>query len=172
MKFLTTILLTLSLMMPSAMAAELLAGIKFGDSRDQVSAKLDQSNQVTSTLPKAMISRVGLNGAYQTTQSLKGLKFSLYFGWENDKLTQITYRSTSAPPASIKQAWNYSINLLSAIHRKASNAGDYPKLNELKDKGILYSHEWKSGAGYIYLGVGKISGKYNINITFSSIKLS
>ena len=165
-------LLTLSLSLPLSIAGDLIAGINFGDSREQVKTKLLGSNLVASDLPKSMFSRIGLNGAFQTTESLKGLKFSLYFSWSDDQLTEITYRSTTAPPASIKAAWSHSINLLSAIHRKAKNAGDYPQVNQLQDKKILYSHEWKNGAGFLYLGVGKITGEYNLTITFSKIKLS
>ncbi len=171
-KFIFTLLVVLAQIMPITRAGDIVAGLEFGDSRSQVTKKLSKSRDVTSTIPPAMISRVGLNGAFKTKKSLKGLQFSLYFGWEDDSLTSVTYRSTPTSGAALKQAWTYSVNLLSAIHGKTDNAGDFPKPATIKNGGIFYSHEWKTADGYLYLGIAKKEGKKHLAITFSHTQLT
>ncbi|MFT5904885.1 MAG: hypothetical protein ACI9E1_000473 [Cryomorphaceae bacterium] len=158
-------------------AGDLIANINYGESRDTVASKLSKSKVVKSSMPSNMFARIGLNGSFSTTRDLAGLKFTLYFDWtESSGLKEITYRSDALVSYSydqnLKQKWQYAINLLSAIHGRASNAGAYPKKNDVKPDSIQFSHEWKTDNGYVYLGVGQQAKKYSLNITFSKVSLS
>ena len=158
-------------------AGDLIAGINYGDTRDTVMKKLSDCKLVKSTMPKTMFARLGMNGAYKTTNELSGLKFALYFDWTDSRgLRQMNYRSDGLPShdydKNLRYIWEKTINLLSSMHGKPKNAGEYPKKSELKPNTILFSHEWKTGTGYIYLGVGQDTSKYSLNITFSKVSLS
>ena len=123
-----------------------------------------------------MFARIGLNGSFATTTDLEGLKFTLYFDWtESSGLKEMTYRSDALSSSSydhqLKQKWKYAYNLISAIHGRASNVGEYPKKNEIGSGKIQFSTEWKTNDGYIYLGVGQEANKYSLNITFSKVSL-
>lgn len=171
-----TIILTLCISTISY-ASELIAGVNYGESRDAVTSKLLKCKLVKTTVPANMFARLGLNGSFVTTKELEGLKFTLYFDWtDSSGLKEITYRSEAMANHSydqqLKQKWSYAINLLSAIHGRAKNAGDYPKKNELSSGSIQFSHEWQTSTGYVYLGTGQLESSYSLNITFSQFSLS
>ncbi len=158
-------------------ASDLIANLSYGESRTEVAKKLNASKLVSGNIDASLIARIGLNGTFTTTKKLKGLKFSLYFDWrKSGGLREITYRSETLPHHNynhrLKQTWEYAINLLSAIHGKARNAGEYPAQADVKPDNIQFSHEWRTGNGFVYLGVGQENNKYSINITFSKILLS
>lgn len=176
MSLLQTIILTLCIS-TATHASELLAGISYGESRDAVTSKLLKCKTVKTTVAPTMMARLGLNGSFVTTKELNGLKYTLYFDWtESSGLKEITYRSEAMAGHSydtqLKQKWEYAINLLSAIHGRAKNAGDYPKKSELSSGGIQFSHEWQTSTGFLYLGTGQLESSYSLNITFSQFSLS
>ncbi len=176
MQLLKMIILTLCLSSVSH-AGDLIANINYGESRDTVTSKLSKSKAVKSSMPANMFARLGINGSFTTTKDLAGLKFTLYFDWtKSNGLKEITYRSDALVSYSydqkLKQKWQHAINLISAIHGKASNAGVYPKKSDVILDSIQFSHEWKTDDGYIYLGVGQQAKKYSLNITFSKDSLS
>ncbi len=176
MQLLKTIILTLCLSSVSY-AGDLIANINYGESREIVTKKLSNCKIVKSSIPSTMFARIGLNGSFTTTRDLAGLKFTLYFDWTESKgLKELTYRSDALVSYSydqkLKQKWEHAINLLSAIHGRASNAGTYPKKSEVKPDTIQFSHEWKTKSGYVYLGVGQQAKKYSLNITFTKFSLS
>lgn len=173
MKYWLTIL-TSALLISNTTADGLIGGVQFGDSESTVIDKLKQSPLVKTELDKSLFGRVGLNGSFETANTLRGMKFKLFFDWNytaNDKkLTQITYRSVSLPLSSynsrLKEAWTHAQNLLTTMYGKPSNAGEYPSLGKLPDGGIMYSHAWKTNDGYVYLGIGKQNAKLNLSIGF------
>lgn len=179
MKFFSTLLasLTISLSLISVTTAgDLIANINYGETRDIIANKLSKSNLVTSGVDSSLLARTGLNGSFKTTRDLAGLKFSLYFDWtDSSGLKEMTYRSDSIPASQydqkVKKSWKHAINVISAIYGRASNAGDYPKKAEVTPGQIQFSHEWKTNRGYIYLGVGKETNDYSLNITFSRFSL-
>jgi len=175
MQLLKAIILTLCLSSVSY-AGDLIANINYGETREIVTKKLSSSKLVKASIPASMIGRIGLNGLFTTTRDLAGLKFTLYFDWtESSGLKEVTYRSDALVSYNydqrLKQIWKHAINLLSAIHGRASNAGAYPDKSEVKQDKIQFSHEWKTNSGYIYLGVGQAAKKYSLNITFSKVSL-
>ncbi len=175
--FFSLTILSLSSIATIANAGDLLANINYGETRDIVTNKLTKSKAVKATVPESMIARVGLNGSFSTTRELAGLKFALYFDWNDSSgLKEITYRSDALPNSSydqrLKSTWDYAINLISAIYGKASNAGEYPKRSEITKGSIQFSHEWKTRNGYIYLGIGQETKDYSLNITFSKVSLN
>jgi len=170
------LILSLSLLTSFTNADELIANLNYGDTRKIVTKKLNASPAFKAKISSGLFGRVGLNGAFTTTNELANLKFKLYFDWNNSEgLKDVTFRSTPMPIASyskkVQNSWAYAINLLSSIHGTATNAGEYPKKNTLQAGGIQYSHEWKTTNGYVYLGTGQESKGYNLVITFSSVAL-
>jgi hypothetical protein len=176
MLLLKAIILTLCLSSVSH-AGDLIANINYGETREGVTKKLSSCKDLKTSTPTTMFARIGLNGTFTTTKDLSGLKFTLYFDWsESNELKSITYRSDAIVSygydQKLKQKWQYAINFISAIHGRASNAGEYPKKSDVLDDKIQFSHEWKTNEGYVYLGVGQQAKKYSLNITFSKFLLS
>jgi hypothetical protein len=176
MQLLKTIILMLCLSSVTY-AGDLIGNINYGESREIVTNKLSNCKAVKSSMPSNMFARIGLNGSFTTTQDLAGLKFTLYFNWtDSGALEEVTFRSDALASYSydqrLKQKWQYAINLLSAIHGRAINAGEYPKKSEVTSDSIQFSHEWKTDSGYVYLGVGQQTKKYSLNITFSKFSLN
>jgi len=171
MHFFITIAFTIFLT-ASLQAGDLPANINYGDSRDEVMEKLMKSSAFTSSVSPSLFTRLGLNGSFESTKDINGLKFKLYFDWiRNEGLTEINYRSSDLPESeysnSLMKHWRYTINLLSAIHGRAAKAGPYPKKSDVTEGKIIYSHEWRTDEGFIYLGVGMINGKYCTSISFT-----
>lgn len=160
-------------------AGDLIGGIQYGDSEEAVIQKLKKSGLAKAEIDKSMLARTGINGAYETTNTLKGMPFKLYFDWDRvgtkKNLNQITFRSSPIPEGEydlkLKSAWSYAKNLLNIMYGKPANSGRYPSLNKVSDGGLMYSHVWKNEEGFVYLGIGKEDEKLNLSITFRKDKL-
>jgi len=161
-------------------AGDLISGIQYGETQEAVTIKLANSNLVSAELDESLFGRVGLNGSYETVNTLHGMKFKLYFDWQDNgpirQLTQMTFRSRpislTGYTSTLEPAWSYAQNMISARFGKPSNAGDFPKASSLEDGGIMYSHEWKTNEGFVYLGIGKEAGKLNLSISFHKNQLT
>lgn len=178
MSFFATILSILVLSLSAlTSSADLIANLSYGDSRETVTSKLKNSPLVKANIADNLFGRVGLNGSFTTTGNLAGMKYALYFDWsESGELQLVTFRSIALPSAAydqrLKTSWKEAINLLSSMHGTTSNAGEYPKKAEIKPGNMLYSHEWKTNNGYIYLGTGQETKGYNLVITFTEDALA
>lgn len=163
----------------SATAGDVYAGLRFGDTEKEVIAKLELSKLTHSDVPKTLFARVGLNGSFKVVPKLKNLSFALYFDWAKGaekKLTSIILRSNKLPASDydtkLKNAYDYTVNLLSSTYGRPSNSGSFPTKEKVGgDEQVHFSHEWKTDEGFVYLGVGQQAGEFVLTINFTKDSL-
>lgn len=143
--------------------------LNFGDTREEVSEKLSKSEFLTTDVERTFQGRTGLNGIYTTNKKLGGLKFSLYFSWEREKLEEITLRSENRTAeeynTDLEMAWGEVQELMTQLYGNATTKVAYPKLAELeaREEGILGTHLWEPNPKQkVLLGPAIERGKYFI----------
>ena len=151
--------------------------LKFGDSRKEVVEKLSNSSNVVSSVPPAMISRVGLNGIFKTKQTIGGLHCYLYFDWDNNaKLKEVTLRtkgkSLDAYGGTLRNNWSELIKLLTILHGDALQGAPYPNSADLQDGLILGSHLWRTEDEHsVLLGTGQDSNLYSVVVRITNERI-
>ncbi len=169
-KFALISLLTFSPL--TSQAGDIIGNLEYGDTEDTVISKLQKSSLVSSNLDKSMFARVGVNGSFETTNTLSNMKFKLFFDWDlsgsDKKLTEVILRSApqdiTISNKAIKSAWKDATNLLTAMHGKPLASGEQPDFSNIPDGGIMYASYWKTDDGYVYLGAGMEANKLNLTI--------
>ncbi|MGJ8697297.1 MAG: hypothetical protein ACSHYF_13350 [Verrucomicrobiaceae bacterium] len=150
------------------------ANLEFGDSRPEVLEKLKNSPAVDGEAAESMLTRTGLNGIYRTKQTIGGLHCHLYFDWTSSGLLrEVTLRSKtlegSSYGSSLKSNWRELSSLLTKLHGKAVQDGDYPSTDDLQDGLILCSHLWHTDEGHsVLLGTGQEGQKYSVVVRITS----
>lgn len=148
--------------------------LEFGDSRDTVLKKLNESPNIDGSVAEVMLARVGLNGVYRTKQTIGGLHCHLYFDWtSNNRLSEVTLRTKPLPRENyggkIKSNWSELIELLTILHGKPVQNAPYPDSDELQDGLILSSHLWYSDKGHsILLGTGQEGANFSAVVRITS----
>ena len=148
--------------------------LEFGDARKEVVEKLSESPNVISSVPTAMIARVGLNGTFKTKQTIGGLHCYLYFDWDNNaKLKEVTLRtkgnSLNAYSGSLRSNWTELINLLTILHGDSVQGAPYPNSADLQDGLILGSHLWRTEEGHsVLLGTGQDGNLYSVVVRITN----
>lgn len=151
--------------------------IEFGDVHKEVIEKLTTSQIVESTIPPAMIARVGLNGTFRTKQTIGGLHCHLYFDWDdNMKLKEVTLRTKAKPisfySGKLQTNWSELINLLTILHGDAVQGAPYPSSNDLQDGLILGSHLWRTEDGHsVLLGTSQEGAEYSVIVRITSDRI-
>ena len=157
--------------------ADLIAGIKFGDTQEQVEKKLQNSSLADAKINKSLFGKTGLNGAFKTTTKMGGLQYAIYYNWDdNNKLEHLNFHSQYFPKTDfqgkLKSSWSHLTNLLSSINGKATNANDFPSKGDIAMDAMYFTHEWKTETGYIYMGPGLEVDGYTLVITFTKEPLT
>lgn len=151
--------------------------LEFGDTHKDVIKKLGESQMVDSTIPEAMLARVGLNGSFRTKQTIGGLHCHLYFDWDgNGKLKEVTLRTKGKPLTSysgqLKMNWSEMINLLTILHGDSVQGAPYPSSSDLQDGLILGSHLWHTEDGHsVLLGTGQEGANYSVVVRITSERI-
>lgn len=151
--------------------------LEFGDSRKEVVGKLSASPNVISSVPAAMIARVGLNGTFKTTQTIGGLHCYLYFDWDdNAKLKEVTLRtkgrSLDAYSGTLRNNWTELIKLLTILHGDAVQGAPYPNSADLQDGLILGSHLWRTEDEHsVLLGTGQDGNLYSVVVRITNERI-
>jgi len=151
--------------------------LEFGDSNKEVTQKLAESQIVESSVPAAMLARVGLNGTFKTKQSIGGLHCHLYFDWDgNGKLKEVTLRTKTLPLTSYRgqlySNWTEMINLLTILHGDSVQGAPYPNSNDLQDGLILGSHLWHTEDGHsVLLGTGQEGTAYSVVVRITADRI-
>ncbi len=134
--------------------------LEFGDDRNTVTKKLQQSKLVEQTINTSLISRTGLNGIFKCKTPLAGLSYHLFFDWnENGGLREITLRSEdinkSTYSSTLYKAWNEAGQLFSRVYgAPAQNAG-FPDRHDVSQHGMMMSHIWhRDDDQSVLLGAG------------------
>ena len=145
----------------------------FGDDRETVLKKLNESKIVATTVASAHIGRTGLNNIFHTREKIGGLACSLSFDWgSNGELIEITLQSENKKldeyTTILKPCWKDLEALLISIYGNPKQAAQMPKAEKLQDSQMLASHLWSlEQGGSILLGSSKMDEKYQVVVRFT-----
>lgn len=146
--------------------------LHFGDTREQVLAKLKASKIVELRVAESLLGRFGLNGSFQTRKDIGGLRCRLFFDWSKDGLLREVTLQTEALPADayalqLKTCWEDLAKLLTTLYGEPVQKGDFPPFAGLSDGACLASHYWQlKGGGTAILGSARDSKNYTTVVRF------
>ncbi|HEX5789501.1 MAG TPA: hypothetical protein VFY13_00025 [Luteolibacter sp.] len=137
--------------------------LAFGDTRQDVMAKLRKSKVVEATIAEALMGRTGLNGVYRTRKGndFLGMPANLHFSWDDsDRLKEIDFYSQPVPVAKTKDVlmpqWSTLLAGLKKTYGPGKAAEGSPDPARQENGSIMFTHAWAlpSGGGLL-LGTGK-----------------
>ncbi len=146
----------------------------FGDTRKEVEAKLKASKFVESTVDETFFGRLGLNGTFRTRERIGGLQCELYFDWSpGQTLDEVSLQTQSlggeSYSSSLMDNWSELSKVLTQLHGKPLQAGQYPKKSDLQNDLFLASHLWRlEGGGSALLGTSMQGDKYQVVVRFTT----
>ncbi|MDG1358798.1 MAG: hypothetical protein P8P36_11455, partial [Akkermansiaceae bacterium] len=150
------------LLLSSTIHAGVYGDLEFGDSRELVTKKLQQSPLVEQAIDETYKARTGLNGIYKCKSKIAGLACWLYFNWDaQGGLNEITLRSESLDSnlyeTELKNAWIESSALFSRVYQEPRQQAPYPLLSSFKEHQMMISHVWEnSDKTNILIGTGMV----------------
>lgn len=151
--------------------------LRFGDSRKEVEEKLLASSIVKTDVDTTLFGRTGLNGIFETSESIGGLHCSLYFDWTSSgTLEEVTLRTKAVEGSSynslLQSTWEELISLLSKIYGNPISKAPFPKSNELQDGLLLGSHLWRTNEGFsVLLGTAQEGSRYNVSVRITARRI-
>lgn len=157
-------------------AGDIYENLRYGDTRDQVTAKLMKCPRVEGTIDKSLLSRVGLNGTFKLKSTLAELNFSLFFGWtDQDGLKEITLQSepvsASQYNGKLKNAFRQAADLISRVYGKPELANEMPVSSSIEIDAILNSYLWQLDEGSLMLGIAHSTKGYHISIRYTQQRI-
>ncbi|WP_143158841.1 hypothetical protein [Rubritalea squalenifaciens] len=166
-------LLAMISMASTAFAGHVYENLSYGDTRETVTKKLLACPRLEVTVPETMFGRVGLNGSFKIKKDLNGLKFSLFFDWdETGGLKEVTLRSEDVGPSDynskLKEYYSDASDLITRIYGSPIMSNDMPPRKDINPGAIMNSHLWHPGEGSLMLGVAHAKDKYYVSIRFTS----
>jgi hypothetical protein len=150
----------------------------FGDTRQQVTAKLKESKFVELTANETFLGRLGLNGVFRTRKDVGGLPCMLYFDWtEEGQLKELSLQTNPLGEAAygsrIKNCWTELIKLLTSLYGKPLQAANYPDAAQLTEGAFLASHLWSwEGGGSILLGTARDAEGFTAVVRFTKKEIA
>lgn len=146
--------------------------LEFGDTRGEVTKKLQASSMVEQQLDSAFFGRTGLNGVFKCKAKLAGLTYRLYFDWtEAGGLREVTLRSDSISKhnfnSGLKESWTQANKLFTQVYGNPVQGAKYPQQSDFKGHDILMTHIWHKGSSQsMLIGPGLDKGKCFLAIRF------
>jgi len=151
--------------------------LKFGDTRETVTAKLKASKMVEANLNSTFFGRTGINGIYRTVQPIGGLHCYLFFDWdEADLLKEISLRTEDKAIGEyetvLKPCWQALTELIVPIYGKPLQTTKMPAASDLTNEQMLASHLWRiDQGGTVMLGASRLGEAYQVSILFTKEKI-
>jgi hypothetical protein len=151
--------------------------LAFGDTREQVLAKLKASKLVELTMAEQMLGRTGLNDVFRTRVPAAGMHFTLFFGWDDaGKLEELSLHSVpvaaSEYPTTIAKCFAEHVTLLTKANGAPLQEVPFPAVETLEDGGVLFTHLWRlPGDATLLLGTARDSNKFSCLIRFTRQKI-
>lgn len=150
--------------------------LNFGDSRQQVQAKLKTCKIVKPNIDEALWGRTGLNGVFETRTPLGGITASLYFDWnEQGGLKEITLQTNPLPASAVESkltpCWKEMVELLTEIYGAPIVGHDSFSIEGVADGALSPTHLWDiEPKGSASLGVARDGNRYQIAVRFTAQK--
>lgn len=151
--------------------------LKFGDTREAVTAKLKASKMVEANLNSTFFGRTGINGIYRTVQPTGGLHCYLFFDWdEAGLLKEITLRTEDKVEGEyetvLKPCWQALTELITTIYGKPLQTTRMPAASDLTNEQMLASHLWRiDQGGTVLLGASRLEEAYQVSVLFTKEKI-
>ncbi|MCX6879827.1 MAG: hypothetical protein NTW21_39385 [Verrucomicrobia bacterium] len=158
---------------PSVDNTAVFDALHFGDTRQQVLAKLKASKIVELSIDETYLGRLGLNGTFQTRKDLGGLRCMLFFDWSEGGLMREVSLQTQALPAAayptrLKACLDDFAKLLTTLYGPPLQNATYPPLTDLTDGAFLATHLWRlEGGGSALLGSARENEGYMTVVRFT-----
>lgn len=161
---------------PPPPPASVIADLNFGNTRTEVTKKLQASDLFEATIAETFFGRTGLNGVFKTKKSIGGRSFLLSFGWDEEGgLSEIIMQSDPAP------AWDESmracsaevIRLLEALHGKPAFVADPSDPNNIANDTMAATHLWhleKEGSALV--GPSRSAEGFSVTARFTREKVA
>jgi hypothetical protein len=146
----------------------------FGDSRNDVLAKLKTSKFVELTVDEVYLGRTGLNGAFRTRKKIGGLDATLSFDWtDSDGLREVSLQTDSFPAADLNTkmvpCWKEFLDLLNTLHGKPISEVKQLQIGSIQEGTMVATHLWKlEPSGSAMLGAAKDEGNYQVVVRFTT----
>ena len=146
--------------------------LHFGDTREQVLAKLRSSKLVELRVAESLLGRFGLNGTFQTRKDIGGLRCQLFFDWSaRGLMREVSLQTESLPadayPTRLKPCWEEFAKLLATLYGRPAQEGRFPSVTELTDGAFLGTHVWRlEGGGSAILGTARDNKGYTTVVRF------
>lgn len=153
--------------------AGVIENLRFGDTRNEVMAKLSKSKMFETKVAAAHMARTGLNGVFRTKKTIGGYHCVLSFNWhEEGGLKAITLQTDpediSAWDSKLKPCFNEMVNLVSALHGKALVDNKKVDLQQLENDAMFANYFWHlEPQGSVLLGPAKQDGKVMVAVRFT-----
>ena len=163
---------------PAADKTAVFDTLRFGDTRQQVLAKLKASTLVELGIDETFLGRLGLNGTFQTRKDIGGLRCLLFFDWaETGGMSELSLQTSPLPatayPTRIKACWEQLIKLVTTLYGPPLQNAAYPPQEELTDGAFLATHLWRLEAGgSILLGTARDDGSFTTVVRFTQQELA
>ena len=147
--------------------------IAFGDTRQEVLAKLKASKFVESTIDDIFRGRTGLNGVYRTRKKIGGMDTLLFFDWtDGNQLKEILLQTATFPASAsdgqLIPCWKELIELLTTLNGKPIHANDKFEIANIEEGSMSGTHIWKlAGKGSAVLGPAREGDKYQVVVRFT-----
>ncbi len=148
--------------------------LKFGDSLEQVTAKLKASKAVELTIGEIYLPRVGLNGSFRTCRKIGGQHCLLFFDW-TDKfhLKELTLQTEPLPltaySSTLHDTWQDLVKLMTTLHGSPASATSFPPAAQLSQEGmVLGSHLWRVNGHSALLGTARDNAGYSVIVRFTT----
>lgn len=146
--------------------------LEYGDTKEVVTNKLKQCERIENTAPDTMFGNVALNGSFLVKKELSGLRFALFFNWDDDGgLNEITLRSTGVEEQQfsekLKPAFKQAGALIKEVYGNPVASNAMPSSSDIDEGVIINSHLWHVGGGSLLMGVAQQEGKYQLSIRFT-----
>ena len=151
--------------------------LRFGDTRAEVEEKLSKSSIVKTDIDSGLFGRTGLNGVFETTETIGGLHCFLYFEWTHSgTLQEVTLRTKALDASSyrhkLEATWSDLIMLLNKLYGNPVSKAPFPERKELQDGLMLASHLWRTSDGFsVLLGPGQEQSNYNVSVRFTTKRI-
>lgn len=147
--------------------------LSFGDTRDEVLAKLKTSKFVELSVDETFLGRTGLNDVFRTRKKIGGLDASLFFDWTEDgKLKEVTLQTKGLPADALKTqltpCWKEFAELLTTLYGKPTVAEPEIHLSSVRDGSMSPTHLWSlEKKGSAMLGASRDGDHYQIVVRFT-----
>ena len=136
----------------AAAKSTVFGNLSFGDTREEVYSKLEESLLVDELPAQSAFGSTGFTGRLRTKQQLGGLDCIIVFGWDDaGLLDRIDLKTAPLPEtrysSDLKAAWEECVGLLTTLHGKPGSHTAFPAASLIHPATAVGTSIWKLAEG-------------------------